>query len=111
MIKDSDLEINYSPDKVGDTTYFCILDSSGNAVSQLQSIQTQWGSGDVVEGTGILMNNRMTYWHLDKNHVNNLVPGKRVRHTMNPVMVLKKMVLKKALGLFVGLRSRYSSPN
>ena len=101
-IDDSHLEINYSPDKVGDTTYFCVLDSEGNAVSQLQSIQTQWGSGDVVEGTGILMNNRMTYWHLDKDHINILVPGKRVRHTMNPVMVFKKQGNKNNLRLICG---------
>ena len=101
-IDDSHLEINYSPDKVGDTTYFCVLDREGNAVSQLQSIQTQWGSGDVVEGTGILMNNRMTYWHLDKDHINILVPGKRVRHTMNPVMVFKKQGNKNNLRLVCG---------
>jgi len=101
-IDDSHLEINYSPDKVGDTTYFCVLDREGNAVSQLQSIQTQWGSGDVVEGTGILMNNRMTYWHLDKDHINILVPGKRVRHTMNPVMVFKKQGNKNNLRLICG---------
>jgi len=101
-INERKLEINYSPDRVGDTTYFCILDSHGNAISQLQSIQTQWGSGDVVEGTGILMNNRMTYWHLDKNHINNLVPGKRVRHTMNPVMIFKKQNNKNNLRLICG---------
>ena len=101
-IDDIDLDINYSPDRVGDTTYFCILDSFGNAVSQLQSIQTQWGSGDVVEGTGILMNNRMTYWHLDKKHVNYLVPGKRVRHTMNPVMVFENDGIKENLRLICG---------
>ena len=101
-IDEEKLEINYPPDKVGDTTYFCILDKFGNAVSQLQSIQTQWGSGDVVSGTGILMNNRMTYWHLDKNHVNNLVPGKRVRHTMNPVMIFKKQDNKNNLRLICG---------
>ena len=101
-IDEKKLEIDYAPDKVGDTTYFCILDKFGNAVSQLQSIQTQWGSGDVVEGTGILMNNRMTYWHLDKNHINNLVPGKRVRHTMNPVMIFKKDNNKNNLRLICG---------
>jgi len=101
-IDDSHLEINYSPDKVGDTTYFCVLDKEGNAVSQLQSIQTQWGSGDVADGTGILMNNRMTYWHLDKDHINILVPGKRVRHTMNPVMVFKKQGNRNNLRLICG---------
>ena len=88
-ISNKELEINYKPDRVGDTTYFCVVDKEGNSVSQLQSIQTQWGSGMVIEGTGILMNNRMSYWHLDKNHINYLIPGKRVRHTMNPVMVFK----------------------
>ena len=101
-IDEKKLEIDYAPDKVGNTTYFCILDKFGNAVSQLQSIQTQWGSGDVVEGTGILMNNRMTYWHLDNNHINNLVPGKRVRHTMNPVMIFKKDSNKNNLRLICG---------
>ncbi len=101
-IDDKKLEINYLPDEVGDTTYFCILDKYGNAVSQLQSIQTQWGSGDVVDGTGILMNNRMTYWHLDNNHINRLVPGKRVRHTMNPVMVFEKQNNKDNLRLICG---------
>ena len=88
-ISNKELEINYKPDRVGDTTYYCVVDKEGNSVSQLQSIQTQWGSGMVIEGTGILMNNRMSYWHLDKNHINYLIPGKRVRHTMNPVMVFK----------------------
>ena len=36
-----------------------------------------------------MLNNRMTYWHLDPAHVDCLAPGKRVRHTMNPVMVFK----------------------
>jgi gamma-glutamyltranspeptidase/glutathione hydrolase len=40
--------------------------------------------------TGILLNNRMTYWHLEPDHVDCLQPGKRVRHTMNPVMVFKQ---------------------
>lgn len=88
-ISNEELAINYKPDRVGDTTYFCVVDKDGNSVSQLQSIQTQWGSGMVIDGTGILMNNRMSYWHLDKNHINYLIPGKRVRHTMNPVMVFK----------------------
>ena len=71
-----------------DTTCFCVVDRWGNAVCQLQSIQSQWGSSLIAGDTGILLNNRMTYWHLEEDHVNCLQPGKRVRHTMNPVMVL-----------------------
>ena len=70
-----------------DTTCFVIVDRWGNAVCQLQSIQSSLGSSLVAGGTGILLNNRMTYWHLDPEHVDCLQPGKRVRHTMNPVMV------------------------
>lgn len=72
-----------------DTTCFVVVDGDGNAVCQLQSIQSDFGSGLVAEGTGILLNNRMTYWHLDANHVDRLEPGKRVRHTMNPIMVFR----------------------
>jgi gamma-glutamyltranspeptidase / glutathione hydrolase len=78
-----------------DTTCFAVVDGAGNAVCQLQSIQSGFGSGLVLPGTGILLNNRMTYWHLEPDHVDVLVPGKRVRHTMNPVMVQRdgKLIL------------------
>ena len=70
-----------------DTTCFAVVDRWGNAVCQLQSIQSGWGSSLIAGDTGILLNNRMTYWHLEPDHVDCLLPGKRVRHTMNPVMV------------------------
>ena len=73
-----------------DTTCFVIADRAGNAVCQLQSIQSGWGSSLVAGDTGVLLNNRMTYWHLDPDHVDCLQPGKRVRHTMNPVMVFRR---------------------
>ena len=73
----------------GDTTYFCTADGEGNAVSGVQSINSGYGSGVMAGDTGILLNNRMTYWHLDPGHPNRLQPGRRVRHTMNPPIVLK----------------------
>ena len=66
-----------------------VVDGQGNAICQLQSIQSAWGSSLIAGDTGILLNNRMTYWHLEENHVDCLEPGKRVRHTMNPVMVFR----------------------
>jgi gamma-glutamyltranspeptidase/glutathione hydrolase len=76
-------------DVAGDTTYFCTADGDGNAVSGIQSINSAWGSGVTAGDTGILLNNRMAYWHLDPAHPNYLRPGRRVRHTMNPPIVLK----------------------
>jgi gamma-glutamyltranspeptidase / glutathione hydrolase len=77
----------------GDTTYFCTADGEGNAVSGVQSINSGFGSGIIAGDTGILLNNRMAYWHLEPGHPNRLRPGRRVRHTMNPPIVLKDGVL------------------
>ena len=77
------------PEQFEDTTCFCVADRWGNAVCVLQSIQSGFGSSLIAGDTGILLNNRMTYWHLDADHPNCLMPGKRVRHTMNPVIVTR----------------------
>ena len=85
-----------------DTTCFCVVDQWGNAVSMLQSLQTAFGSSIIAGDTGVLLNNRMTYWHLDPNHIDVLEPGKRVRHTMNPVMVFKESDGGRKLALVCG---------
>ena len=71
------------------TTYYCVVDGEGNAVSAIQSINSLFGSGVTAGDTGIMLNNRMTPFHLEPGHPNRLQPGKRVRHTMNPPMVFK----------------------
>ena len=81
-----------------DTTCFAVVDRWGNAVCQLQSIQSAWGSRYIAGNTGILLNNRMTYWHLEPDHVDCLAPGKRVRHTMNPVMIFQYLSNGKSGG-------------
>jgi gamma-glutamyltranspeptidase/glutathione hydrolase len=40
----------------------------------------------------------MRYWHLEPDHPNALAPGKRVRHTMNPPLVLKDGQVRIVLG-------------
>lgn len=82
----------------GDTTYFCVVDAEGNAVSGIQSLNSAFGSGVTAGDTGVLMNNRMAYWHLDAGHANRLQPGKRVRHTMNAPMVFRDGALWCVLG-------------
>ena len=78
------------PEANEDTTCFTVADAEGNAVCVLQSIQSSLGSSLIAGKTGILLNNRMTYWHLEEAHPNCLAPGKRVRHTMNPVIATRK---------------------
>jgi gamma-glutamyltranspeptidase len=77
------------PEHAGDTTYFAVVDAEGNAVSGIQSLNSGYGSGVTAGDTGVLLNNRMAYWHLAEGHANRLAPGKRVRHTMNAPMVFR----------------------
>jgi gamma-glutamyltranspeptidase len=81
-----------------ETTYFCVVDAQGNAVSGIQSINDSFGAALVAGDTGILLNNRMRYWHLEPDHPNFLEPAKRVRHTMNPPLVLKDGQLRIVFG-------------
>ena len=85
----ADIKLAEPEQAVGDTTYFCVVDGAGNAVSAIQSLNSGFGSGVTAGDTGVLLNNRMAYWHLAPDHANRLVPGKRVRHTMNAPMVFK----------------------
>src|SRR5258707_14403493 len=85
-------------DAAGDTTYFCTADGAGNAVSGIQSINSGWGSGVTAGDTGILLNNRMAYWHLDPAHPNLLRPGRRAAQTLNPPLVLNDRARRAGLG-------------
>ncbi|TSI05958.1 gamma-glutamyltransferase [Lysinibacillus sp. BW-2-10] len=76
-------------DAKGDTVWLGIVDEYGNAVSFIQSIYHEFGSGFIPEGTGIVLQNRGSYFSLDENHVNALAPRKRSFHTLNPAMLLK----------------------
>jgi gamma-glutamyltranspeptidase/glutathione hydrolase len=73
----------------GDTTYLCVVDRDGNAVSLIQSIFAGFGSRVVAGDTGIVMNNRLCSFGLDPEKVNALVPGKRPAHTLNSYMVFQ----------------------
>ena len=73
----------------GDTVWLGAVDAAGNAVSMLQSIYHEFGSGMVATGTGILLQNRGCAFSLDPAHVNCLEPGKRTMHTLTPAMLLK----------------------
>lgn len=74
---------------VHDTTSFCVVDGEGNAVAAIQSVFQPWGSGVVVDGTGVLMNNRLTGFTLEPGHANLLEPGKRPVHTLNQYIVMR----------------------
>ena len=74
------------PTKPGDTIWMGAIDGEGRAVSFIQSIYWEFGSGVVVPETGVLFQNRGHGFTLDQNHPNVLAPGKRPFHTLNPAM-------------------------
>jgi len=77
--------------RVGDTTSFCVADAQGNVVSYITSLSASFGCGEIVEGTGILLNNRAGRgFVLDEKHPNGIGPGKRTMHTLMPFLALRQ---------------------
>lgn len=88
-----------SAERSGDTTYFCVSDSEGNLVSFITSLSAAFGCGEIVEGTGILLNNRAGRgFTLEAGHPNCIAPGKRTMHTLTPYMALRQEVPWLAFG-------------
>ncbi|WP_307720607.1 gamma-glutamyltransferase family protein [Dictyobacter kobayashii] len=73
----------------GDTIYLCAADRDGNVVSLIQSNYMGFGSSLVVDGLGIVLQNRGAYFSLDPQAANALAPHKRTLHTLIPSMALK----------------------
>ena len=82
----------------GDTTYFAVVDAAGNAVSAIQSLGEAFGACTMDPATGILLNNRMAWFHLSAGHPNLLGPGRHVRHTMSPAFAFERGELRSAFG-------------
>lgn len=74
---------------MGDTVYLCAADEEGNVVSFIQSNYRGFGSGYVVDGTGIALQNRGAYFSLDPAAANALAPRKRTLHTLIPSLALR----------------------
>lgn len=85
-----------------DTVYLCAGDSHGNMVSYIQSNYVGFGSGVVIEGTGIAMQNRGAGFSLLPGHPNRVGPGKRPYHTIIPGLVTRKGHCELAFGVMGG---------
>ncbi len=82
------------------TTHFSVVDRDGNMVSSTLSINLPFGSGFVIEGTGIILNNEMddftikpltaNNYGLIGNQANTIHPGKRPLSSMTPIFIESK---------------------
>ena len=78
------------PASAGDTVWLGAIDRNGIAASYIQSIYFEYGSGCVLEDTGIVWQNRGASLLIGEtaNPVRRLRPGAKPFHTLNPAMAL-----------------------
>ncbi|MBW4047447.1 MAG: gamma-glutamyltransferase family protein [Proteobacteria bacterium] len=72
----------------GDTIWMGAIDREGRAVSFIQSIYWEFGSGVVLRDTGITWQNRGLTFALDPADLNALEPGRKPFHTLNPALAM-----------------------
>jgi gamma-glutamyltranspeptidase/glutathione hydrolase len=73
-------------DEPGDTVWMGAIDAKGVAVSYIQSVYWEYGSGCVLGRTGICWQNRGMSFSLDPAALNPLEPGRHPFHTLNPAL-------------------------
>jgi gamma-glutamyltranspeptidase / glutathione hydrolase len=86
----------------GGTVYLTAADEQGMMVSLIQSNYYGFGSGLVVPGTGISLQNRGAGFVLDPAHPNVVAGGKRPFHTIIPAFLMEGNVARCAFGVMGG---------
>ncbi|MCI0494681.1 gamma-glutamyltransferase [candidate division KSB1 bacterium] len=71
------------------TSHLSIIDEHGNIVALTQSINNFFGSGIVVPGTGILLNDHLSDFDDDPGKPNSIAPYKRPTSSIAPTIILK----------------------
>jgi gamma-glutamyltranspeptidase / glutathione hydrolase len=89
---------NFPLDLPGGTVYLCALDGDGMAVSLIQSLYGHFGSGVLVPGTGVVLNNRAACFRV----VGHLQSGRRPYHTTIPGMLVRDGTLVGPFGVMGG---------
>ena len=86
----------------GGTVYLTAADSSGVMVSMIQSNYMGFGSGVVVPGTGVSLQNRGADFTAAQGHPNQVGPNKRPYHTIIPGFVTKDGTPVMSFGVMGG---------
>jgi gamma-glutamyltranspeptidase/glutathione hydrolase len=78
-----------APTPGSDTIYLTVVDRDRMAVSFINSVYSEFGSGIATEKTGILLHNRGACFSADPDHPNAIGPSKRPMHTIIPALGLR----------------------
>ena len=98
-------EVHYGqPVGHSDTVYLSVVDGEGNACSFINSLYQGFGTGLVVPGTGIALQNRGALFSLDPHHPNYMEGGKRPYQTIIPAMVTREDELLISFGVMGGFQ-------
>jgi gamma-glutamyltranspeptidase/glutathione hydrolase len=96
-------KVKYGDPRAGsDTVYLSVADGEGNACSFINSLYAGTGTGLVVPGTGVSLQNRAALFVLDPEHPNTLAPNKRPYQTIIPAMTVRDGELHAAYGVMGG---------
>jgi gamma-glutamyltranspeptidase/glutathione hydrolase len=71
-----------------DTIWMGVVDGAGRAVSFIQSVYHEFGSGVVLGSSGVAWQNRGCSFSLDPAALNSLEPGRKPFHTLNPALAV-----------------------
>ncbi|XHS80544.1 gamma-glutamyltransferase family protein [Burkholderiaceae bacterium UC74_6] len=86
----------------GGTIYLTAADESGMMVSFIQSNYLGFGSGLVLPGYGVSLQNRGHCFTLEEGHANQVAPGKRPFHTIIPAFLMKDGAPQMSFGVMGG---------